>query len=321
MKKYISILFLFSIIISCKKDNDANSSDTPLEYYSSTSDFIEQNAVQKQHFVINATTGGTYTALQGTEITIPANCFKSLNNELISGNVDIYFQEVYKKSDMIFGSVNTGNSLSQEILISGGMFSFEAKKNENDVIIDDSVKVVLPFSSSPEPADSGMMPFVYVFDPLVSSSNFWYNVQDTLNLIPDVKLGLNAISYVMELFNSMSFGTWVNCDNGEYFNNFNRVPVNLHLTQPVDSFGTMVSLVFRDQNSVVSLYSNSVDPDEFSYQFAPEGVSCTAVAFGVKNGKLYSSFTPFQISNNYSVNISMEQTTRNEFKYKLEQLN
>lgn len=59
----------------------------------------------------------------------------------------------------------------------------------------------------------------------------------------------------------------------------------------------------------------------FPYNYAPVGLPCTVVAIGVKDGKVYSSFTPITISANQTVSFSMSETTTADFKSQLAALN
>jgi hypothetical protein len=66
------------------------------------------------------------------------------------------------------------------------------------------------------------------------------------------------------------------------------------------------------------VYSNS---GGFPYMYAPVGLSCTIVAVGVKDGNVYSSFTPITIGANQSVHFTLNQTTADAFKAQLTGLN
>jgi hypothetical protein len=58
----------------------------------------------------------------------------------------------------------------------------------------------------------------------------------------------------------------------------------------------------------------------FPYNYAPQGLPCTLVALGVKNGTLYSSFVPITITANETVSFTLSKTNTNEFKNQLKAL-
>lgn len=64
---------------------------------------------------------------------------------------------------------------------------------------------------------------------------------------------------------------------------------------------------------MIHIYRNYNSPQNFPYYYAPVGLQCTVVAIGIKNGVLYSSFTPTTISNNLTVNFSLNSTTTTDF--------
>ena len=72
-----------------------------------SADFFEKNGVQMQTHTIDATAGGTFTSPQGTVVTIPANAFVTGGGAPITGNVNIEFKDIYKKSDMLLSNMST----------------------------------------------------------------------------------------------------------------------------------------------------------------------------------------------------------------------
>jgi len=101
-----------------------------------------------------------------------------------------------------------------------------------------------------------------------------------------------------------------------------QTTLSLRPTDNADSFHTDVFLVFKTINSMVHVYRGyNLTFQEFPYNYAPVGLACTVVAIGIKNGVLYSSFTPITISNNQIVNFTLSSTTTDAFIAQLKSLN
>ncbi len=328
MKLNLLLPGLFVVFhLSCKKEEVTTNPSEINVSYSSMDDFHKKNEIPLQKFTLNTGTGGVLTAIHGTKIFIPSNAFVKTGNIPVAGDVSIQFKEVYTKSDMIFSGMNTGNSNSPGLLVSGGMFFMRATQDGNELSLAQGkvITVKQPFSASEAPQDSGMLPFLLTIDPFVNALPFWLEADSSTSATLPATLQTDANDYIYSLyqFGSMILnsdtGTWGNSDNPNFFANFSRVPVTFHCTQLIDSFSTELFLLFKNQNCMVHIYKwNSY---EFSYPYAPDGINCTAVAIGLKDGKLYSSFVPLTISNNLVLNITLIETNIADFKSRLNALN
>ncbi len=94
--------------------------------------------------------------------------------------------------------------------------------------------------------------------------------------------------------------------------------INITPPTPVCGAFDLTTLVFNDVNSMIHVYRSGTT---FKYNYAPQGTQCTMVAVGVKDGKLYSSFKPVNITNNLTVNFTLAETTLDLFKAQLNLLN
>ena len=77
-------------------------------------------------------------------------------------------------------------------------------------------------------------------------------------------------------------------------------------------------MLFKNVTSMVHVYS---DGSNFPYNYAPVGQECTVVVLGVKDDKLYASFTPVTISSNQTITPVFTETTTDNFKTTLNSLN
>jgi len=307
-------LILFSLAISllivtaCKKDKKPETESTPetpiaTDNYTSLSDFYSKNGVQKETFTFNAGGGGTFISAQGTTINIAPNTFTPS-----SASVVIEFKDIYKKSDMVLSDMPT--ELDSGLpLKSGGEFYIKALINNNAVVLKPNAKIEI-LQPLKQPLDTGMKPFVAFNDTIKAGSRWYPNPNDSVLY--------TAANYVYDLNNfsyPLNNGTWSNSDNPNYFLAYVQTTLTVHPKQT--GYISAVFLVFKDVSSVVHVYTSG---GSFVYNYAPKTLNCTVVVVGVKDGKVYSSFTPITIGENQTVNFDLTETTTENFKTALKAL-
>ena len=311
--KILKILVSFScvlIIISCNKENsDFNSLNR--DKYSPVVDFLKQNAPVMQTYVVSGSSGGIFISPQGTKITIPPNAFiNSSNSKPITGDVSIQFKDLYKKSDMLLSDMPT-STYDGYPLKSGGEFFINATSNTSPLVIAPGKKINI---EQPAALTGGidtiniMQPFAFA---LLDTGSVW-------QLSPTDSVNYSINNYIFSLNQLNSPSNWLNCDNSSYFNNFPQTQLMLIPNDAIDVFHTRVYLVFKNISTVVPVWDNGVN---FPYPYSPIGLDITLVAAGVKDGKLYSSFVPINITANKTVNFSLNLTTIEDFKSQLNALN
>jgi hypothetical protein len=300
------------IIISCKKKD----TPTPLpDNYSSTSDFFLKNDVVMQTYTINGSTGGSFTSPQGTVVTIPANAFITKSNIPVTGNVIIQFKDMYRKSDMFFSDITT-ETMGGAPLKSGGEFFIKAIFDNSSIVLANGKNITVN-----QPAAltggldtvNGMQPFVRQPDTAGNRKGWIPAAFDTVTE--------KASSYIYHMYQfktPVDSGSWCNSDNSSYFAAYPQTILMLHPNDKISDYNQIVFLVFKNISSMVHVYYDGTD---FPYSYAPQGLQCTLVAVGVRNGVLYSSFVPVTISSNQTVNFSLSKTTTNEFISQLKLLN
>jgi hypothetical protein len=306
------VVFILAGIISCKKDKKepaADSQSTPApaptntDNYSSLNDFYSKNGVKKQIFTINAASGGSFVTPQGTTIQVPAGCFAG------NSNVTIEFKDIYTKSDMLLSNMGT-RMLSGAPLLSGGEFFIKAISNGTVVQITNSLSISIKQPKNPNDTTS-MQAFTAAKD---TSSNYgWWND-------PNASVLNNTSNYVFSLYQfnpPLDSGTWSNSDSPLYFNSYPQTNLTIHPTQT--GYLMDVFLVLKNVRTMVHIYKD-YSTGNFPYGYAPLGHEATVVAIGVKDGKLYSSFTPITIGSNQTVNFTLSETTTDSFKAALKSL-
>ncbi|PBQ32191.1 hypothetical protein CNR22_10545 [Sphingobacteriaceae bacterium] len=312
MKKSIHYLILIStlLVFSCRKDKKSESESSPetpvvIDNYTSLSDFYLKNGVQKETFTFNAGTGGSFISQQGTTINIAPNTFTPA-----SASVVIEFKDIYKKSDMLLSDMPT-QAYDGTILKSAGEFFIKALINNNAVELKSNAKIQI-LQPLKQALDTGMKPFVILVDTNKTGSG-WYNN-------PGDSVFYTTSNYVYDLYNfssPASSGTWCNSDNPNYFSSSVQTTLTIHANQTGNL--NNIFLVFKDVNSMVHVYKYN-QADDYIYNYAPTGLKCTVVALGVKDNKLYSSFTPITISSNQTVSFDLIETTTENFKAALKAL-
>ena len=321
MKATINLLLAFTAFIignSCTKEYQnpehppqTTGSNPAAHQYGSMKDFYAVNSVKSQAFSVDVATGTTITTSQGTVITIPANAFVTLGGNPVTGVVNIEYKEIYKKSDMLFSDKPT-ILFDGRPLKSGGEFFMKATSNGDAVQLapGNFITVEQPLNGFP-------------YDPAMSA---FTASTDTFRWVPANNAGAidSAGSITGYIYNLFTFnppedsGTWYNCDSPTPFNSYPLTTLTLHPNEDPQLYSTDVFLIFSDMNSMIHLYYSVSD---YPYLYAPEGLNCTAVAVGVRDSVLYSSFTPITISTNQTVNFSLHPTTDADFKLKLDALN
>ncbi|MGZ3903869.1 MAG: hypothetical protein ACXVC6_09250 [Bacteroidia bacterium] len=322
MKNVFKLLLITTLVslLSCKKENQpVITPSSSAVSYSSITDFFNKNGLQIQTYNINASTGGSFTTPQGTKVIIPPGSFVTQSGGAVTGNVKIEFKDIYKKSDMLLSDVGT-QTLSGP-LKSGGEFFIKASQNNSglSMLWGKSIKVLQPAALTGTAIDSAMGPFVQQDS---SAGNNWAPASPALSALMDT-----ANSYMFTLYQFSSnpdSGSWCNSDNSSFFSSYTQTTLTLRQTDNFSQYHTQVFLVFRNINSMIHVYhgSNYSGPqaNDFPYSYAPLGLQCTVVAVGVKDGSLYSSFTPITISANLVVNFSMSAITSTEFVNKVKAL-
>ncbi len=261
-----------------------------------------------QTYTVSSAVGGVFISPQGTKIIIPSNAFISpSNSKPITGNVSMQFKDLYKKSDMLLSDMST-NTYDGAPLKSGGEFFINATSNNSSVAIAPGKNIKIE-----QPAElTGGIDTISNMQPFALSDSFpiWQ-----FSPMDSVKYSIN--DYIFSLNQLNNPGNWLNTDNASFFDNFPQTQLTLIPNDAIDVFHTQVYLVFKNISTVVHIYHNGVN---FQYDYSPIGVDLTLVAAGIKDGKLYSSFVPINITANKTVSFSLKITTIEDFKSQLNAL-
>ncbi len=318
MKTAKGILYIITafVIVSCKKETEETTPQVTVNGYTSVTDFLSKNTPVMQTYTISGVSGGSITSPQGTIINIPANAFLTQAGIPVTGVVTIQFKDIYKKSDMVLADMSTMTNFSSP-LKSCGEFFIKALSNNSALILDAGKRITV----SQPGALTGGLDSINVMQAFIQ--------QDTLGQFggwspaPADSVFYSASNYIFSLyqFNApVDTGSWCNSDNSTYFSAYPQTTLTLMPNDNVNSYGTEVFLVFKNISSMVHVYYEQFS-SKFPYYYAPQGLQCTLVAIGVKNGVVYSSFNPITITANQSVNFTLSPTTTSAFITQLNALN
>ncbi|KAB2810396.1 hypothetical protein [Phaeocystidibacter luteus] len=194
---------LFAIgFTACESDplgGDNNPDPTPTATYTSINELLEDMAPPVQTFGFDADDGGVFTTPRGSQITIPSSAFVGLNGQPISGNVQLEFQEIFTRTDMMTTGVTTVSN--NALLNSGGAYTIDVTQNGQSLAVapNASIEVRIPEQA----VDPGMQ--IFVGQNLGTGSNNTWQLPDsatTFNFLRD-----NGFYQI-----TSQYLGWVNCD-------------------------------------------------------------------------------------------------------------
>jgi hypothetical protein len=306
-KSFLLLTFALPMMIfcSCKKESDSSSSPSSSSgTYSGISDFFNKNGAAFQNFTVNGTSGGTFTASKGTIFTFPVAAFVNMNDQPVTGTVNIKVKEFYENKDMLLSRVTTTSNGYP--LISGGMFDVEATAEGAPVKFAPGKNLLaeLPADST----DNLMMAFFGAPD---SANNVNWQPADTG--------GTGA--YVTPTSQSYLFST----DSIGYCNvdRFYSAPADIHITVNTlnnpNSDSTYVCVWFTGYKAVWPLYATGTQFQFESNHVKPVPVSLIAIT--VLGGKIYAAIVSLPtLTANQTYDLSMSEMTDAAFKSAIESL-
>ena len=165
LKNTFGILFMTTILFtSCERiegidndcDGDCIAPATAEEFSNLKTEALE---ALTQNFKFNVEDGSTtFTSLAGVDITINGNCLK-LNDEAVTGEVDIEYIELFDKGNMLITNKPTmgvNDAGDKALLISGGEFLINATQNGEVLKTTCSIRILVPSNLTGD-VDSDML--------------------------------------------------------------------------------------------------------------------------------------------------------------------
>lgn len=300
-------------IFSCTKDYynypDQNQNVPPTKKYGTVQEFFSASAPKPATFSMTASTGGSFTTTQGTIVTVPSNAFMTLDGITVTGNIDLQFLDILKPSDMVLAQKPTvlfdGTPLK-----SGGEYFIKATQNGEvlQIVPGSYVQVVLPLQGLPY--DNGMQMFAGSGNPFV------WNPTTAANITFDsVILSYNILMTALENPDS---GTYYNCDNPNVFPTYPKTTLTLIPIAGISEYASDADFIYSAENTVVHVYKDV--NNNFSSQYAPVGLECTALMIGMVDSALYAAFVPVTITDNLTANFEIKEISYDDFLAQLKDL-
>lgn len=304
---------LIAILSSCNQDNqNTNPTDFGQMY--------TQSASTPQSFTVNANVNTTITGALGTIVNIPANSFETMSGSPVSGNITFYLTEVYDNNEMVFNQKPTvaGNQL----LISGGVVKLAAYQGTNQLVLSNSVNLLMPTANTSALPSSSMQIFYWVRNDSTSNptDSTWTPV-DTSLVVVDSSWTFDSVPSGGGWYYSLwvSELSWINCDQFWGMGSLGEIQVDAPTGYSYSD--TRVYLILNGINSYVELYDYSCAPYEFctgSGYAVPVGYSYAIAAIHYDSGT--SSYSSSIVSgltvaaSNNIVTLSFSSTTIAQFE-------
>jgi hypothetical protein len=282
MKKFklISILVASVLMItSCKKEK--KDSLTTGSSSSALSAFFDANLNnQKQHFSIDASTGGFITGTHGTTVFIYGGMLQNTSGGTITGQVEVELVEVYDRATMVLLNKPTVGILpngDHSTLISKGEYYLKITQNGIPVNMNNGVIVYVPVNNM-----SGQIQGMSLFDGINSEDAFvWNLVQDS---IPIGQADSSSTSSYTILGGSWG---WTNVDR---FYNDPRPKTTLKVKLPTgfDNTNSEVYISYDGEPGALASLDTYTTDGCFSehYGLIPIGLEIHIIAVTLINGEL-----------------------------------
>lgn len=294
------------VLFSCAKDTPENTWPANTSSNGALNALFAQQAPPMQQFTFNASSGGYISGAQGADLYISPNAFVDQNNSPVSGNVTIYLQEVYTKSDIIYsGGFTTANGMP---LVSGGEINVTAYQGNQELKL---AGPGLVYASIPATANAAPMK-KFRASSIGVDNDFVLADSSTIVAVPD-STNINPLYPTSYGFGLDSLD-WTNCD--QYFSIF----YNTNAT--MTDFSIPVTQLFDEDNSIVlvtSSYANFAcriwDYNPATHTFLcnyyrlPVGYDFTFTVVSEINGAFYYDSRTVTITENMSISLNPQTTT------------
>ncbi len=138
MKLIHSLPFIAAVLLACNSNQEIiTSSEDPTPEITSAINPIEGLATTPDIFKVNAIQSDTVFLANGGSIVFDDHSFVDRNGDPVSGEVDIEWQEFHSLADIAVSGIpmKYDSSGTDYDLVSGGMFTINAKQNGEDLQI------------------------------------------------------------------------------------------------------------------------------------------------------------------------------------------
>jgi hypothetical protein len=298
------------LFTGCKNKKSEVPSPVTNNSSSTATEFFANNGAKKQAFTVNVDNStAVITGSEGSTITIPKDAFVTASGQPVTGNISIELVEIFDQTGMVLSDRPTTSN--GQLLISGGEIYIGATADGQQLELNDNTTILI---SLPEDSmEAGMT----IFTGSADSSQFnWTVVPDVINSQTggtDTSWTNDTTSYFYYdpsryIFTVTTLG-WINCD--KFYNAPSTTDISIVCSGIEPTQDTRVYIIFKNINSVVSVWNNS-SPNVFNSNNVPVGELVTIIAFSLKDGKEYIGTAEATISANLSTTLQLTEASEAE---------
>lgn len=246
MKKIIYTIALISPLLFCScEQEEGRTDDNTQETFSNWDDFINSKEVKSVEATFSNEDGLVLSTEKGSKITIPANSIVFENGNLVTGEIDLKFIEVFSTADMIFSGVFPIGA-GENVLNSGGEFFVGLEQAGVKLKVEDGVTITVEI---PVQAEDPNMALFFAGDEEEMDSVNWGDPIDS------VQWGQNNNSFSFNsgdgtyVCNIDSIG-WGNIDAFNWSITYFDITFNCTGVTGINNSNTSAYAVFKNQNTV-----------------------------------------------------------------------
>jgi hypothetical protein len=316
--KTITWLAIAAAIYSCKKSEENQDQNViPIieqETFANLDAFFDSRATQPQEMQLDAAAGGSVTGAKGTVFSFQPNSFVHQNGTPVSGIVNVFLQEVFSSSDMIFNNTFPVAYVSY-LLNSGGQYNVYVMQDNEELLLVDgqTYNVSLPAQA----IDNNMELFVGVenTEEVGIGRVDWQPVfvveeQDSLGV--NGTFTFNSVDSIYDI--EIDSLCWSNIDG--FMNSITYFNMEFELTgiEGLDESNTKAYAIFDNENAVwpTGYPSFGSISNNVIYETHLGSVPLHLVVISVVDGQLYSGLLAVTPEMGINYTISMTSTTSDE---------
>lgn len=300
---------------SCRKEDDSPVPDGD----ALATLFSDNRAESLQTFTLNATTGGTITGSEGTQVTFLPNSI-GLNGTPVTGNVTIQLIEIYDRASMLVNNMPTSGIKPNgdgEALKSGGEFFLNAVQGNNQL------ELLLPAeiqSRNVDPADFENFQVFRAGDNQ-DDTDLWKEADENGDGETDDARaregqGANGTYVLYNVFNTSSFG-WTNLDRWYNYSGA-TTPLYVDVPEGFDGDNCEVYLTYDGEPTALArmdIYDESLEMFTEHYGRIPVGQAVHFILVAEINGVLNYTIQAATIVNNHiEVMADPQPTTQSQLE-------
>lgn len=275
-----------------------------------------------QNFSIRAQKGARLTADQGTILDIPADAFVDAKGNLVKGEVSVLLTEYYKKSEMMFGRLQTMSD--GQLLLSGGSLHLDFRVGQEEVYSNPEVPmtVYMPLDEDDQNLWYGMRWFRGEMNP----ANDLEAIDWTVDMETPVLVIYDSIQQTQENMRAYqalgSLAGWGNCDVFWDIPAESRVDITVDMIGKEEDAEAVIYVFFTGRRALMQLLLRSDGKYVAGGEIIPMGqeVSLVAVSVGEEDEDLRYSISDIKIERDGTYEIILKDGTPEEVQRAIQAL-